>query len=98
CYFTAVFQAICRAPPNLAIFNPVFVDGIPFVATKNLSYPMAALIIIIGNFFYKAHKLGEIIKVREKRIDLVYRRFNCNGSMMFCHTIFLLSYTDVPVL
>src|SRR5207302_7966552 len=97
-HFTAVFQPIRRAPPYLTIFNPVLVDGVPFMATKNLSYPMAALIIIIGNFSHKTHKLWEIIKVREKRINLVYRRVNCNGIMMFCHTIFLLSDTEAPVL
>ena len=59
---------------------------------------MAALIIIIGNFFDKAHKLWEVIEVCEKRIDLVYRRVNCDGNMMFCHTIFLLSDDAVPVL
>ena len=81
-----VFQAIGRTPTNLAIFYPILVHGIPFVTTRDFCHPVAALIIIIGDLFYKAHKLGKVIEVTEERVNLMYRRVHGNRCMMLCQT------------
>lgn len=51
---------------------------------------MATLIIIVGHFLHKTHKLGKIVEMRKQGIDLSYRRTNGDGNMMFRHKISLL--------
>src|ERR1700693_1791489 len=61
-----VLQAVCRAPANLLVVYPVFIDGIPLMFTNHLSDPVATLIIMIGYFLDKVHELWKIIEVCKK--------------------------------
>jgi hypothetical protein len=82
---TVVFQATDGPPAHLPIFNPVLIEGVPFVPTSDLHNLMAALIVMIGHFLNEPHKLRKIVKVGEQRVDLLNRRFHCNGCKMLNH-------------
>src|SRR5215469_2608855 len=94
-YSTIVFKAVVGTPTNLAILNPVFVHSVPFVVANDVSYPVAALVIAVCYLLHEAHKLREVVEVREKGIHLVNRRIHCYRCMMLhpilcltlCHTI-----------
>jgi hypothetical protein len=59
-------------PAHLLILNPIFVDSIPFVTPNNLGYPVAALIVIVGDFLHKTHEFGEVVKMSEQAIHLMH--------------------------
>src|SRR6266436_3112044 len=56
-----IFQATGGYPANALVLKPVLINGIPLVVTRYFSYPMAALIVIIGHFLDEAHELRKIV-------------------------------------
>src|SRR5215469_913981 len=95
CDPTCVFQVIERTPSHLAIFDPILIYCIPFVATCYLHHPMAAFIVIIGHFLDETHGLGKIIEMGEKSIDLVYRCLDRDRYKSLSHQCVHLSSTDL---
>src|SRR5436190_22521395 len=63
CDPSSILETIIGTPAYLAILYPILIYCIPFMASNNLCYPMAALIVIVGYFFHKAHKLRKIVEV-----------------------------------
>src|SRR5215469_18702561 len=58
---SSILKTIIRTPAHLTIFYPILFYSIPFMTTNHFGYPVAALIVKVGYFLHKAHKLRNVL-------------------------------------